>query len=54
MTSLPGLRSAIGGVIDMAIPLEGFAGGTVRILPILRDTAAGKNFDKWSGWVNVR
>lgn len=54
LTPLPGLRSAVGKVIEMAIPLEEFAGGTVRILPILRDTAAGKNFDEWSGWIDVQ
>lgn len=51
---LPGLKGAMGRVFEMAIPLKGFPHKTVRILPILRDQAAGKNLDTWGGWVIVR
>lgn len=51
---LPGLKSAMGRVFEMAIPLKGFPGKTVRIFPILRDHAAGKNLDGWGKWIVVR
>ena len=51
---LPGLKGAMGRVFEMAIPLKGFRGKSVRILPILRDQAAGKNLDTWGGWVVVK
>jgi hypothetical protein len=51
---LPGLKAAIGRVFEMAIPLKGFRGKAVRILPILRDQAAGKTLDAWGRWVIVK
>ena len=51
---LAGLKGAVGQVFEMAIPLKGFPGGTVRILPILRDQAAGRNLDAWGRWVIVK
>ena len=50
---LPGLKAAMGRVFEMAIPLKGFRGRAVRIFPILRDQAAGKNLDAWGRWVVV-
>ncbi|MEE8435402.1 MAG: hypothetical protein V3S64_11495 [bacterium] len=51
---LPGLKGAMGRVFEMAIPLKGFRGKAVRILPILRDQAAGKTLDAGGKWVVVR
>ena len=51
---LPGLRSAMGAVFEIAIPLPAVTSGDVfQILPILHNVEGDFNYDGWDRWVRI-
>ena len=53
VVDLEGYLTGLNDVIELAVPLEALATGTVRILPIIRDIPGKTNYDEWEGWVRI-